>query len=116
VLVNTLEQLHRRLALLKNCHPDPGIKSLPKILRGVPVDVVFMVRVEMKLPNFFSLAAPNHGTTESHRETGFVINASALSGEVGHHELRVSDFSDDLIRNFVVVLFSIDSDWLEACV
>src|ERR1035441_8670882 len=81
-----------RSTLLKDRRSDPAVEPLPQFAGSFPVDVILVVCVEVQLANLAFAATPNHGPAKAHGKSCFVVDASTLTCEIGHHELTVPDF------------------------
>ena len=54
--------------------------------------MVAVICVEMRVLDVIVPATPNYGPAQAHRESGFVVNAVSLAGEVCHgKDLSVSE-------------------------
>lgn len=100
--------------LLQNCCSDPLVKPVSQFVGRFPVDVVLVIRVEMKFVDLVLSATPDNFSAKAHCKSRLVINAGALTSKIGNYEFGIPDFCDDLVRNFVIVLFPVYSDWFES--
>lgn len=68
----------------------------------------------MYTPKVFFVAGPNYRNIQAVRESGLVIDTSAVSRKIGNNKSRLSDRSDNSVADLVVVLDLVDSDCFQS--
>ena len=84
---------------------------MPKILRGVPGDVVVLSGVEVKIVNVIGATRPNDWDSESLSEAGLKIDAASLTCEVCRKQGAAADLGE-AVESALKKRRHIGPDWL----